>query len=103
MPPRGALSEVQRRKNTMSVRRGDLVEVRGASEILATLDENGETEALPFMPEMLPLLGRRFVVSERAEKLCDTVTYTGSRRMHDAVMFDNGLRCDGSGHDGCQL
>ncbi|HSQ64553.1 MAG TPA: hypothetical protein VLM85_15120 [Polyangiaceae bacterium] len=87
----------------MYVRKGDLVEVRGAREILATLDENGELEALPFMPEMLPLLGRRFVVSERAEKICDTITYTGSRRMRDAVMFENALRCNGSDHDGCQL
>jgi hypothetical protein len=87
----------------MSVRKGDLVEVRGASEILATLDENGELEALPFMPEMVPMIGRRFVVSERAEKICDTIDYTGSRRLRDAVMFDNALRCDGSGHDGCQL
>ncbi len=87
----------------MSVRRGDLVEVRRAGEILATLDENGEMETLPFMPEMLPLLGRRFVVSERAEKICDTVNYTGSRRLRDAVMFENAIRCDGSGHDGCQL
>lgn len=85
------------------VRKGDLVEVRGAAEILATLDENGELEALPFMPEMAKLLGRRFVVSERAEKICDTINYTGSRRLQDAVMFENALRCDGSGHDGCQL
>ena len=87
----------------MPVRKGDLVEVRGAREILATLDESGELEALPFMPEMVPMIGRRFVVSERAEKICDTVTYTGSRRLRDTVMFDNALRCDGSGHDGCQL
>lgn len=87
----------------MSVVKGDLVEVRGAGEILATLDENGELEALPFMPEMLPMIGRRFVVSVRAEKICDTINYTGSRRLRDAVMFDDALRCDGSGHDGCQL
>jgi hypothetical protein len=87
----------------MPVRKGDLVEVRRASEILATLDENGELDALPFMPEMLPLVGRRFVVSARAEKICDTIEYTGSRRLRDGVMFEDAIRCDGSGHDGCQL
>jgi hypothetical protein len=29
---------------------GELVEVRSAQEILATLDENGELDGLPFMP-----------------------------------------------------
>src|SRR5205085_4338150 len=47
---------------------GDLVEVRSAGEILATLDDTGALEALPFMPEMLPYLGRRFVVDKRADK-----------------------------------
>src|SRR5262249_49165187 len=28
-------------------------------------------------------------------------TYTGSRRMNDTVYLED-LRCDGSGHDGCQ-
>jgi hypothetical protein len=53
------------------------------------------------MPEMLPYIGRRFTVSRRVEKICDTVKGTGSRRMRDAVFLDD-LRCDGSGHDGCQ-
>jgi len=83
------------------LRAGDLVEVRTASEILATLDDDGELGALPFMPEMLPFLGRRFVVDKRAEKVCDTVAYTGSRQVKDAVMLAD-LRCDGAGHGGCQ-
>jgi hypothetical protein len=80
---------------------GDLVEVRSAGEILATLDEAGALEALPFMPEMLPWLGRRFVVDKRADKICDTIAQTGSRRLHDSVMLAD-LRCDGSSHAGCQ-
>jgi hypothetical protein len=34
------------------LRRGDLVEVNSPAEILATLDERGDLEGLPFMPEM---------------------------------------------------
>lgn len=81
--------------------RGDLVEVRSPLEVLSTLDEAGALEGLPFMPEMTAFCGRRFTVSFRADKICDTVKYTGSRRIANAVLLDD-LRCDGSGHDGCQ-
>src|SRR5919106_4742833 len=37
-----------------ALRRGDLVEVRPAGEILATLDEHGALDGPPFMPEMVP-------------------------------------------------
>ena len=80
---------------------GDLVQVRSAGEILATLDDAGALEALPFMPEMLPCLGRRFVVDKRADKICDTIAQTGSRRLQDSVLLAD-LRCDGSAHAGCQ-
>src|SRR6476659_9096572 len=59
---------------------GDVVEVRPAEEILAGLDERGELDALPFMPEMLQFCGRHFVVDKIAFKTCDTVTWTGLRR-----------------------
>lgn len=77
------------------------MEVRGAAEILATLDDSGMLERLPFMPEMAAFCGRRFVVDRRAERLCDTIHYTGGRRLCDTVLLAD-LRCDGSGHDGCQ-
>ncbi len=83
------------------LRRGDLVEVRDPAEILATLDPDGAVAGLPFMPEMAAYCGRRFTVRARAEKICDTIGYTGSRRLPDAVLLDD-LRCDGAGHDGCQ-
>ena len=83
------------------LRRGDIVEVRPAAEILATLDENGAYDDMPFMPEMLQYVGRRFAVSKRVEKICDTIAATGSRRMRDTVYLED-LRCDGSGHGGCQ-
>src|SRR5919201_470703 len=85
------------------LRSGDLVEVRSEREILATLDERGELDSLPFMPEMLPYCGRRFRVFKVAHKTCDTIEYAGVglRRMRNAVHLEN-LRCDGSAHDGCQ-
>jgi hypothetical protein len=84
------------------LRPGDVVEVRPAREILATLDENASLDAVPFMPEMLQYVGRRFTVSRRVEKICDTVGQTyWSRRMHATVLLED-LRCDGSGHGGCQ-
>lgn len=36
-----------------ALRRGDLVELRSAGEILATLDGKGTVSAMPFMPEMI--------------------------------------------------
>jgi hypothetical protein len=83
---------------------GDVVEVRAPAEILATLDDDGSVDAMPFMPEMLRYSGKRFTVSRRVEKICDTVKTEGppkSRRMRDTVLLED-LRCDGSGHGGCQ-
>jgi hypothetical protein len=84
-----------------SLRVGELVEVRSADEILATLDARGELDGLPFMPEMLQHCGRRFPVHKVANKLCDTITGTGMRRMRDAVHLA-GVRCDGGAHGSCQ-
>lgn len=86
---------------SLGLRVGDLVEVRSEDEILATLDEQGELSALPFMPEMLQYCGRQFTVDKVAHKLCDTVSRTGMRRMYDAVHL-TGVRCDGEAHGGCQ-
>jgi len=86
----------------MPLRVGQVVEVRPPEEILATLDDDAATDALPFMPEMLRFVGRRFTVSAHARKLCDTRSDgSGNRLFHDTVYLDD-LRCDGSGHDGCQ-
>lgn len=84
-----------------ALRRGDLVEVRGPAEILATLDEQGTHEGLPFMPEMLAYCGQRLQVDRRADKICDTTMYTGSRQLPNAVLLAD-LRCSGSAHGGCQ-
>ena len=84
-----------------NLRVGDLVEVRSADEILGTLDENGELENLPFMPEMLQYCGKRMRVHKVAHKLCDTISATGLHWMNSAVHLKD-ARCDGMSHGGCQ-
>ena len=75
--------------------------MRPASEILATLDGGGALDGVVFMPEMIPYIGRRFTVSTRVERACDTINKGGRiRRMPDTVLLDD-LRCDGSAHGGC--
>ena len=78
--------------------RNQIVEVRSAVEIAATLDVDGSLDGLPFMPEMLAFCGRRIAVHRRADRTC--VGDLGFRRMHGAV-FLHETRCDGSRHDGC--
>ena len=85
----------------LDLRIGELVEVRPPSEILATLDERGRLDALPFMPEMLQFAGRQFRVHKRAFKTCDQVKNSGMYRMERTVHLE-GVRCDGSAHGGCQ-
>ena len=84
-------------EETLDLRCGELVEVRSEAEILATVDENGDLEGLPFMPEMLSFCGRQLRVHRRSDKTCDTITgeYRG-RRMHRTVHL-SGARCDGGG------
>jgi hypothetical protein len=85
----------------LNLRGGELVEVRSEREILATLDDNGELENLPFMPEMLQFCGQRLRVGKLALKLCDTINGTGIYRMQHAVHLE-GVRCDGQAHGKCQ-
>lgn len=83
------------------LRAGDWVTVRSAEEILATLDEDGRLDGLPFQPEMLAWCGLRVKVRASAHKTCDTVSKTGGRRMSRAVHLE-GSRCNGEAHGGCQ-
>jgi hypothetical protein len=87
--------------NDRQLRPGDMVQVRSGEEILATLDGTGALDGVPFMPEMLQYVGRRFRVSKRAEKICDMIGPGGSRRMHDTVLLED-QRCDGTAHGGCE-
>lgn len=77
---------------------GQMVEVRPAGEIFATLDARGTLEGIPFMPEMLEFCGRQFRVWRRVERTC--VEGDEMRRMKGVVYLDS-LRCSGKFHDGC--
>jgi len=83
------------------MRAGDQVALRSPGEILATLDEQGSLDGLPFMPEMLGFFDRTFHVEAQVARACDTIGYSGVRKVRDTVILDD-LRCDGTGHAGCQ-
>jgi hypothetical protein len=85
----------------LNLKAGEWVEVRSKAAILNTLDENGRLENLPFMPEMFQYCGRKLRVYKRADKTCDYIQGWSIRRLKDAVHLE-AVRCDGSGHDGCQ-
>jgi hypothetical protein len=84
----------------MNLRVGERVRVKTRQEVLATLDQEGMLDRLPFMPEMLQYCGREFTVFKRADKTCDTIEKSGNRRMMHAVHLE-GSRCDGAAHGGC--
>ncbi|MBI1424795.1 MAG: hypothetical protein GC149_15220 [Gammaproteobacteria bacterium] len=78
---------------------GQIVWVRAQQEILATLDDEGKLDGLPFMPEMSPYCGRSFRVSSIPTMTC--VEGVGFRGLKDIIFLEN-LRCSGDAHDGCQ-
>lgn len=67
--------------NEGPLRPGDVVEVRSAAEIVATLDRDSALHGTVFMPEMIGYVGQRFTVSRRVDKVCNMVDESGSRRM----------------------
>src|SRR5271155_5181056 len=83
----------------LTLKAGELVEVRSREEILSTLDENGCLDSLPFMPEMFAFCGQQVRVYKRAHKTCDTIKYSGSQRIANAVHLENN-RCNGLAHGG---
>ncbi len=91
------MKKMQRKLNV-----GDWVEIRSKEEILKTLDDKGQLDGMPFMPEMLRFCGQRFQVYKRAHKTCDyTTSYPfHTRRLKETVHLET--RCDGEAHDGCQ-
>ncbi|PYS72987.1 MAG: hypothetical protein DMF69_06130 [Acidobacteria bacterium] len=77
---------------------GEMVEVLSETEILATLDENGTLEKLPFMPEMRKFCGKQFRISRQAFKTC---VDDAEMREFDSTVFLEEVRCDGASHGGC--
>src|SRR5215469_13651684 len=93
-------------QSKLDIKAGEIVEVRSAAEILATLDENARLDAMPFMPEMLKYCGKRFRVFKRAHRTCDNIGPPGhplqwSLRQTENAVHLTGVRCDGSEHGNC--
>lgn len=88
------------RKFSCHLRPGDFVEVLSENDIVATLDENGALEGLPFTLEMHKYCGGKFRVLSRVDKLI--IEATGRmRRLRDAVILE-GVTCDGQAHGRCR-
>lgn len=83
-------------------RTGDLVEVRSKEEILASLDDRGRLDGMPFMPEMLEFCGKQMRIGAVAHKTCDTISgESHGRKLRTAVHLE-GVRCVGTAHGGCE-
>jgi hypothetical protein len=89
------------KQHCADLRFGDWVRVRSRDEILATLDEQGRLDGMPFMPEMLAFCGKTLRVYKRAHKTCDTIGTSGVRKLKRTVHLVES-RCDGSAHGGCE-
>lgn len=98
---RQSLQALRGSAGTLSLRPGEMVEVKSLPEILATLDDRGTLDGLPFMPEMSASCGKRVRVFRRVDKLNDWVGHSGLRRVRETVLLER-LRCDGAHHGGCQ-
>lgn len=80
---------------------GDAVRIKPLNEILATLDEGGSLEGLPFMPEMAKFCGTTARVFRVIDKIYDYGGRKNFRRIENTVLLTD-LRCNGAEHDGCQ-
>jgi hypothetical protein len=77
----------------LNLQPGELVEVKSAQEIAATLDSKGRNRGLEFGPHMMPFCGKRFVVKTRLERLI--MEKNGEmRRLENTVLLE-GAVCDG--------
>jgi hypothetical protein len=83
------------------LRPGDLVRVREAADILATLDKSGKLDGLPFMPEMLAYRGKLLLVDRRIDKINDWMGGNELRRTKGIVTLVD-ARCSGAAHGTCQ-
>ncbi|HOW84875.1 MAG TPA: hypothetical protein P5119_05925 [Candidatus Aminicenantes bacterium] len=89
------------KRRSPDLRPGDRVTVRGLPEILATLDDDGALEGLPFLPEMAGYCGRTLTVRRRVEKLIQEGVGSSMRRLRDVVLLEEAI-CDGRAHGDCR-
>ncbi len=96
----GAASGEASLPDDLGLRPGDVVEVRSAAEIRATLDAEGRCRGLYFMPGMWAHCGRRFRVLHPVERMMSEKT--GEMRTLSRTVILEGMTCDGKAHGGCQ-
>jgi len=85
---------------SLNLQLGELVEIRKAGEILATLDREGRNRGLAFTREMLKYCGRRYRVLKRIDKKIDELS--GRMKPIANTVILEGATCDGKAHGGCQ-
>lgn len=79
---------------------GELVEIRPAPEIEATLDRRGRNRGLAFTPEMRELCGRQFRVLRRIHKIIDERTGRMVQLARGCLILDGAI-CPGNWHRFC--
>lgn len=85
---------------TLGLRPGELVKVRTAEEIFATLDSNGRHKGLGINPEQMGYCGKELRVFKVVDKI--RLESTGElRRMKAPTVLLEGAICDGRFHGGC--
>lgn len=81
----------------LDLKPGELVRVKPAGEILATLDDEGKHLGLTFDPDMALRSGQTYRVSHRVEKLIDEKTGRMLRIKKDSIVLE-GISCMGTHH-----
>lgn len=85
---------------TLNLQPGEVVEVRSAKEIFATLDAQGKLRGLRFTREMEKFCGKRFRVYKILSKII--LEATGElRKIKTPTVLLDGVFCDGTAHGGC--
>jgi hypothetical protein len=79
---------------------GELVEVKSAEEIRATLNPEGQNRGLYFMPSMWGHCGRRLRVLRPIYRMKSE--RTGEMRALKQTVILEGVTCNGKAHGGCQ-
>ena len=85
---------------SLDLKPGDLVEVKSAAEIQATLNSEGKSRSLYFMPGMWDYCGRRLRALQPIERMMSEKT--GEMRALSQTVILEGVTCNGKAHGGCQ-
>ncbi len=88
---------------TFTPKVGQWVAVRSAKAIIATLDQHGCLDGLPFMPEMIPLCGKQLRIKRFANKTCVNADSVYIGTLENCVILQSSQRCDGAAHGGCEM